>query len=80
MHVRTNLRDLRGKRSLRDMEALSGVSGGVLSQIERGVLLPFDRQIPSLEAAYGAPLESWFGTDLYGRRVLAVLLPDEEEK
>jgi transcriptional regulator with XRE-family HTH domain len=88
VRVHCRLRELREKlparpdgsrMALSDMAKLSGVSAGVLSQIERGVMLPPDRQIPAIENAYGAALEDWFGDDLYARRVMAVLLPDEDE-
>jgi transcriptional regulator with XRE-family HTH domain len=81
MRVRCNLRTIRERMprkpngdpvSLRDIEAVAGVSPGVLSQIERGVMLPADRQIAGLEQAYGAPVTDW-----YGPAVLLVLQEDE---
>jgi transcriptional regulator with XRE-family HTH domain len=50
------------------------VSAGVLSQIERGVMIPPDRQISQLEAAYGAPIETW-----YDPRTLVVLQADGDD-
>jgi transcriptional regulator with XRE-family HTH domain len=81
MHVRCKLREIRERMprkesgepvSLRDIEAVAAVSAGVLSQIERGVMLPPDRQISQLEAAYGAPVTDW-----YAPGVLLVLQEDD---
>jgi transcriptional regulator with XRE-family HTH domain len=83
MHVRCNLRTIRERMprkpngepvSLRDIEARASVSPGVLSQIERGVMLPPDRQIEQLEHAYGAPIEDW-----YDARTLVVLQADGDD-
>lgn len=60
MHVRCKLRDLRGDRTLRELEALTEISRGTLSKLERGVQFPLDKQIAQLERAYGAPLASWY--------------------
>ena len=65
MRVQCRLRDLRGGRSLRQMEEATReaghqVSAGILSQIERGVMLPTDAQVPALEQAYGAAATSWY--------------------
>lgn len=82
MHLVCHLRTIRERMprkedgtpvSLRDIEHRAGVSPGVLSQIERGVMLPADRQLAALEAAYGAPLHDW-----YSPRVLVVLQEDEQ--
>jgi transcriptional regulator with XRE-family HTH domain len=83
MHVRCKLRTIRERMprkpngepvSLTDIEARSGVSRGVLSQIERGVMIPPDRQIDQLEQAYGAPIEDW-----YEPRTLTVLQADGDD-
>lgn len=83
MHVRCHLRTIRERMprkpdgepvSLRDIEKLAGVSAGVLSQIERGVMLPPDRQVAQLEDAYGRPIEEW-----YEPRVLTVLQSDGDD-
>ena len=60
MHLRCSLRDLRGTRGLRALEAETGISRAYLSLIERGKLLPPDRLIEPLERAYGAPIEEWY--------------------
>lgn len=72
MRVGCALRDLRGRRSLSEMARQTGVSAGILSQIERGRMLPTDAQVPALEAAYGAPAHGW-----YTRATLLVIQPDE---
>jgi transcriptional regulator with XRE-family HTH domain len=48
------------KVSLSDIARASGVSGGVLSQIERGIYLPPDDRLAQLEHAYGAAIEDWY--------------------
>jgi transcriptional regulator with XRE-family HTH domain len=69
MRVRCHLREIReqlprkpdgGKVSLRDIAEQSGVSAGTLSQLERGVMLPLDRQIGPLEIAYGQTIDTWY--------------------
>lgn len=84
MRVRCRLREIRenlprkpdGKRlALSDLAERSGVSAGVLSQIERGVMLPPDRQLAALEEAYGAPIQEW-----YSPRALVVLEADPEDE
>jgi transcriptional regulator with XRE-family HTH domain len=83
MRLRCHLRDIRErmprkpdrkKVSLSDIAAASNVSGGVLSQIERGIYLPTDTQIPALEQAYGVP-----ASEFWPPRVLLVLEGDETE-
>jgi transcriptional regulator with XRE-family HTH domain len=83
VHVRCRLREIRERMprkedgtaiSLRDIEQYAKVSPGVLSQIERGVMLPPDRQIEQLEHAYGAPIEDW-----YDARTLVVLQADGDD-
>jgi len=60
MHLRCRLRELRGTRGLRAVEAETGISRAYLSLIERGKLLPPDRLVAELERAYGAPIERWY--------------------
>jgi transcriptional regulator with XRE-family HTH domain len=60
MRVRCHLREFRGKRSLRDVAEQVGINHGMLSQIERGRVLPRDDQIPALEQVYGEPHERWY--------------------
>lgn len=77
MRVACTLRTLRGQRSLADIEKATDadgvrVSGSIVSQIERGMTLPTDAQIPVLERAYGAPVTDW-----YDGRTLLVLQADE---
>ncbi|HVM69554.1 MAG TPA: helix-turn-helix transcriptional regulator [Gaiellaceae bacterium] len=79
MHVRCRLRQLRnlmpGDVSLRDMEERTGISRGTLSQLERGILLPLDRQIDALEHGYGAPIVAWYDP----HALLALQTGDGEE-
>lgn len=71
MRVRCRLRHLRGKRSLRAMEAETGISRGYLSRYENGKEFPRDHHIPALEKAYGAPAKTWYGIHIW-----VDLLPD----
>lgn len=58
--LRCFLRELRGPHSLREMARTADVPPGELSLIEQGQRLPRDSDVPALEAAYGAPLTSWY--------------------
>jgi transcriptional regulator with XRE-family HTH domain len=84
VRVRCNLRHLREQMprkpgghavSLKDLERRSGVATSVLSQVERGVLLPLDRHLDALEEAYGAPVDSW-----YDARTLLILQADGDDE
>jgi transcriptional regulator with XRE-family HTH domain len=55
-----HLREIRGDRPITEIQGASGINRGTLSQIERGLMLPLDRQIEALERAYGAPAEQWY--------------------
>jgi transcriptional regulator with XRE-family HTH domain len=54
------LRQIRGARPIRDVEADCGISRGYLSLYERGRAFPSDDQVPLLEEAYGAPAPEWY--------------------
>jgi transcriptional regulator with XRE-family HTH domain len=58
--VRCYLREIRGRRPLRDLAEASGVNRGTLSTIELGRRLPKDEEIEPLEQAYGQPFEHWY--------------------
>lgn len=73
MRVRCYLREIRGRRGLREIAEAAGVNRGALSTIERGHTLPKDEWIEQMEAAYGAPFEQW-----YPALVARVLELDEE--
>lgn len=73
MKVRCYLREIRGRRPLKEIAAAAEVNHGTLSMIERGRLLPKDEWIEPLEAAYGQPFERW-----YHELVRRALEPDEE--
>ena len=60
MRVRCHLREIRGRRALRDLAEDARINRGTLSLIERGRLLPADKQIESLERAYGRPIGEWY--------------------
>lgn len=65
MRLTCRLRDYRGDRSLREMAIATEaaghqVSAGELSRIERGTLLPTDKQTAALEQAYGHPVTAWY--------------------
>lgn len=77
MRLQCKLRELRGERTLRDIEAAAEAAGhkvspGTLSQIERGLQLPTDAQLAALEQAYGADVATW-----YEPRALLVIQADE---
>jgi transcriptional regulator with XRE-family HTH domain len=79
MRVACKLRTHRGDRSLAVIEAATyaaghNVSGGILSQIERGRTLPTDEQIPVLEQVYGIAFADWYESPY----VLIALQPDED--
>jgi transcriptional regulator with XRE-family HTH domain len=61
MRVRCRLRVLRGDRSLRAMEAVTGISRGYLSRYENGKEFPRDHHVEALERAYGEPWTRWYG-------------------
>lgn len=71
MRVRTFLREIREGRghSLREATELTGLAGAELSRIERGQMLPTDRQAEAMPPAYGQG--GW-----YPFTVAAVLVPD----
>lgn len=74
MRVRCHLRDLRGKRPLSELEAETGINRGSLSQIESGRMLPHDKWLPALEAAYGAPKTAWYEPEV----LLVIEYPEGE--
>jgi len=55
-----NLRQIRGDRSLTEIEEASGISRGTLSRIECGREFPLDKHVPALEQAYGAAAHEWW--------------------
>lgn len=60
MKLACHLRELRGDRPLRELSAASGVAMSALSEMERGIRLPFDNWIEPLAQAYGAPAADWY--------------------
>lgn len=60
MRLTCHLRELRGKRTLADLAAASGVAAAHLSQIERGIMLPRDDQLYAIGMAYGAAPTQWY--------------------
>lgn len=75
MHVACNLRTIRGRRTITDIEKASGVARGTLSLLERGRLFPLEKHIAALERAYDAELHTW-----YPPFVLAVLERESQEE
>lgn len=59
MRLRCRLRELRGNRSLRDVEEATKVNRGDLSRIELGRQVPTDEQMEALEPVYG-PMTGWW--------------------
>lgn len=64
MHLTCYLREIRADRSLTEIKDLCGIARGTLSKIERGIELPPDRDVPALEAAYGANAAAWYPPDI----------------
>jgi len=73
--IACHLREIRGRRSLRDLAELAGVNRGTLSMIENGRMLPKDDFLEGIERAYGAPPEAWYPP----RVLLAIIAHDEDE-
>jgi transcriptional regulator with XRE-family HTH domain len=75
MRIPTLLRQIRldQSMSLTDVEELTGISRGTLSQIETGRSLPADKDLAQLELAYGPP-HGW-----YEPAILFLLQRDREE-
>lgn len=79
MRIACHLRTIRGDRTMKQIATAAeangaNVSQAVLSQVERGLMLPADPLVPALEAAYGAPITDW-----YDSRTLLALVPDHED-
>jgi transcriptional regulator with XRE-family HTH domain len=60
VRLRCHLREFRGKRTLKEIAAGSGVSMSVLSQLERGRMVPTDHEVAALEREYGKAIEFWY--------------------
>lgn len=75
MRLKCKLRELRGDRPLRQVEAETSIARGTLSRYETGQQVPPDRHIPALERAYRAPWPEW-----YAPHVVIELTPDPERK
>jgi hypothetical protein len=78
VRVICHLREIRGKRGMREISEAAGddkggFNRGTLSMLERGRMLPKDEWVPRLEHAYGAPVTQW-----YPAAVLLVIQADEE--
>jgi transcriptional regulator with XRE-family HTH domain len=73
MRLRCHLREARGKRSIREIAAESGIDRGSLSQIERGQRLPLDDQVRAIERVYGIAR-----TEFYDANGTLAIVPDED--
>lgn len=60
MHLLTNLREIRGNRSVKEIAEASGVNAASIRQIEQGRLLPRDAHLEGLERAYGRSWPEWY--------------------
>lgn len=60
MILRCHLRAARGRRTLADVAAASGVATPYISQIESGRRVPTDAEIAALAEVYELPLEEWY--------------------
>jgi transcriptional regulator with XRE-family HTH domain len=74
VRLRSRLKELRGRKPLREIAAESGVHRGTLSMIESGRLLPKDEHVEALERAYAAPRTDWYSA----AGLLAIEEDDEE--
>lgn len=74
MHVPCHLREIRGRRTIDEIEKASGVHRGTLSLLERGRLFPTEKHVEVLERAYGKPWHQW-----YPSFVVAVISRDMDE-
>lgn len=74
MKARCYLREIRGRRSLKQLAERAGINHGTLSMIERGRMLPKDEWVDAISQAYGEPFEKW-----YPALVVRSLEPDDEE-
>jgi transcriptional regulator with XRE-family HTH domain len=75
VRLRCFIHEGRGDRSLRQIAALTGVSAGELSLIERGRLLPTDDQVEAIERVYGIERIDWYHD--WGKLAIEA---DEEER
>jgi transcriptional regulator with XRE-family HTH domain len=73
VRVRCHLREIRGRRGIRQIAELCGVPRATLSTIETGRSLPKDAWVEPMEQAYGAPFADW-----YPALTVRVLELDEE--
>jgi transcriptional regulator with XRE-family HTH domain len=75
------LRAARGdKFSLESLAARSGVSAGLLSQIERGIGNPSFQTLLRITGALDLPISELFGSDHRGRADLSCLVRTEERR
>jgi hypothetical protein len=58
-----HLRELRAGRRILDLEAITGIRAGTLSQLETGQRLPKPDHIAALERAYG-PRRDWYSVEM----------------
>lgn len=57
------MRELRGERRLKEMERLTEINAGTLSQIETGQRLPHPKHVEGLERGYG-PSRGWYSVEM----------------
>ncbi len=60
MRLVCHLREIRGKRPLREIAEECGINRGTLSMIENGVHLPKNEDLYAMGMAYGAPPTKWY--------------------
>jgi transcriptional regulator with XRE-family HTH domain len=63
LQIVPRLRELRGTRTLRELEQQTGLHRGTLSQLERGERLPRPADLDGLERAYG-PRRRWYEVEI----------------
>lgn len=71
----TNLHEIRGKRTVKEIAEASGLNPATIRQIEQGRLVPLEKHIRPLEQAYGELVAGW-----YPPAVLLVLIPEATEE
>jgi transcriptional regulator with XRE-family HTH domain len=73
------LREIRGRRKIKELAEDSGIAAATLRLIESGRQLPLDKHVAPMEQAYGQPFERWYEPELVARRLMLVVVTDLAE-
>lgn len=74
LQIVPRLRELRGDRTLRDLETVTGLHRGTLSQLERGERLPRPADLAGLELGYG-PSVGWYQVEILPTTTFGLAVP-----